>query len=464
MLNRASAVYHRAERGVKAVGAALSPVLFASLIVACSGGSSEGISTPLPTPEATLQANEEAPAEAPALIPETTVAGYTHVRSDGNRLVAGSGGLPDATPIRVRLPGRPVWLVAVPSGDGSAWAVVMDDGAVVGFRVAPDGVESASVTPARLSPGKPPLLLENDGALRMITAVDPDAAPLSHPVLLPAKGGIGFLDTGGDIRFKGGIASGRIALGAVTDSRIITRDGSRLLVLSDATDRYPHGALGDDVEAATITIIAARPDPVIEGVIELPGQSVIEGQAPIWTDINGDGDLEILVTLSDARAGARLVAYSENGTPVAQSAAIGTGFRWRHQIAVGPFGPNGETEIVSVRTPHIGGIVEFFRWEGAELVLVAELPGYSSHMNGSRNLDMAIAGDFDGDGRAELLVPDSSFTRLAAVRRTATGAEEAWSVDPGGRLSTNLAAVENADGTVTVGAGIEDGALIIWAP
>ncbi len=424
--------------------------------MACGGAEPEPASLPDTTASPAAQVTP--------LIPETTVAGYTHVRSDGNRLVGGSGRIPDVEPIRLPLPGRPVWVVAIPSGDGSAWAVALEDGRVLGFRVTIDGAEPASVTPARLPPGKPPLLLENDGALRLITAVEPDAADLTVPVLLPAKGGIGYLDNAGDIRFKGGIAAGGIELDAVPDGRIISRDGSRLLLLTGVTDRYPHGALGDDLEAASITIVAARPNPVIEGEIELPGEAVVEGIAPIWTDINGDGDPEILVTLSDERAGARLVAYSERGMPVAQSVAIGTGFRWRHQIAVGPFGPNGEMEVVSVRTPHIGGIVEFFRWEGEVLELVAELPGYSSHENGSRNLDMAMAGDFDGDGRLELLVPDRSFTSLAAVRRTAGGAREAWSLSLGGRLRTNLAAVENADGTLTLGAGIDDGTLLIWGP
>jgi hypothetical protein len=424
--------------------------------VACGGAD--------PEPESPPDTTASPPAQVEPLIPETTVAGYTHVRSDGNRLVGGLGRVPNVEPLRLQLPGRPVWVVAIPSGDGSAWAVVLEDGQVLGFRVTADGAEPASVTPARLPPGKPPLLLESDGALRLITAVEPDASALSVPVLLPAKGGIGYLDVGGDIRFKGGIAAGRIELDALPDGRIISRDGSRLLVLTGVTDRYPHGVLGDDLEAASITIVAARPNPVIEGVIVLPGEAVVEGLAPIWTDINRDGDPEILVTLSDERGGARLVAYSERGMPVAQSVAVGTGFLWRHQIAVGPFGPNDEMEIVSVRTPHIGGVVEFFRWEGERLELVAEVPGYSSHVNGSRNLDMAMVGDFDGDGRLELLVPDRSFTRLAAISRTADGAREAWSLELDGRLSTNVAAVENADGTLTLGAGIEDGVLFIWGP
>lgn len=405
----------------------------------------------------------------PALIQETIVAGYTYLRSDGNRLVDGKGNFPSVPEFRLDLPGDPAWIAAVPSGDTSVWAVIMDDGQVVGFRVTADGVERTNITPARLPSGQPPLLLETDGVLRLITAVDPDASPLTHPVLLPAKGGIGFLRVGGDITFKGGIIPSEtnpcscIDLDAVQDSRLISRDGSKLLVLSDATTRYSHGVLSDNTEAASLTIILVRPPfPVVQEVIKFLGSAVIEGQSPIWEDLDGDGEAEILLTVSDEDLRSRLVAYREDGIKLAESSGLETGHLWRHQIAIGRFGPEGEIEVAAVRAPHTEGIVEFFRWEGDRLHLVAELPGYSSHIRGSRNLDMALAGDLNGDGQIELVVPNQAFTRLMGVQRTISGAEEVWSIELGGRLTTNLAAVENVDGTITFGAGIEDGVLLIW--
>ena len=76
--------------------------------------------------------------------------------------------------------------------------------------------------------------------------------------------------------------------------------------------------------------------------------------------------------------------------------AIGRGNRWRHQIAVAPFGPNGERELVDVLTPHIGGVVEFYRMVGDRIEIVATVPGFTSHVIGSRNLDLALAADADG--------------------------------------------------------------------
>ncbi|MCH7802041.1 MAG: hypothetical protein IIC24_10950 [Chloroflexi bacterium] len=155
---------------------------------------------------------------------------------------------------------------------------------------------------------------------------------------------------------------------------------------------------------------------------------------------------------------------NESGDLVAEGPAIGQGSRWRHQIAVAPFGPNGEMELVDVLTPHIGGVVEFYRLEGDDLRIIAQVPGFTSHVLGSRNLDMAVAGDFDGDGLTELLIPNQARTDLGAIIRTPKGAEVAWTVSLDGRLKTNVAAVALSDGSIAVGIGRADGTLRIWTP
>jgi hypothetical protein len=113
-----------------------------------------------------------------------------------------------------------------------------------------------------------------------------------------------------------------------------------------------------------------------------------------------------------------------------------------------------------VRTPHIGGTAEFYRARDGELRLVASRRGYSTHTIGSRNLDTAVAGDLDSDGRVELLVPDDPQRDLAGLRRGRDSVEEAWRVSLGGRLTSNVCAVAGAEGVV-VAAG-RAGALRVW--
>ena len=159
-----------------------------------------------------------------------------------------------------------------------------------------------------------------------------------------------------------------------------------------------------------------------------------------------------------------VVVYTENGSQLASSSPIGQAFRWRHQLVVGPFGEHGTMELAVVRTPHIGGEIEFFRWVDDRLEIAAILDGYSSHQIGSRNLDSAVAGDFDGDGVVELVIPDQSQTALAGVQRSAECALVVWRYELVVKLTTNIAAVRLPDGRLALGAGQAGSVLRVWLP
>ena len=53
--------------------------------------------------------------------------------------------------------------------------------------------------------------------------------------------------------------------------------------------------------------------------------------------------------------------------------------------------------------------------------MVVKIPGFRSLKIGARNLDMAVAGDFDGDGRVELLVTNQTLEEIGGIRRTLDG-------------------------------------------
>ena len=75
---------------------------------------------------------------------------------------------------------------------------------------------------------------------------------------------------------------------------------------------------------------------------------------------------------------------------------------------------------------------------------------------------MAAAGDWDSDGRIELLVPTQNRAQLSGIRRTSEGAEGVWSLPVGGRISTNIGVVTDRDGGLSVAVGREDEVLRIW--
>jgi hypothetical protein len=304
--------------------------------------------------------------------------------------------LPDIEPVDIPLSGTPIWLVAAPLGEGSIWVAILDDGLAEAFHVRGEAVEPIAIEPSQLSAGMPPMLILEEGVPVLFTSGEVEASDLTHAVKLSSPvESTAFITSVGDLAIEQNGTTVQLVVNALPDARLLMDEFGRLLLLSDPTTRYGHGVLGDGIEASSITLIETAPSPRVVHRLEIDSGKVIEGIAPIWADLDGDGAREIIVTESDAELGAQIVAYDERGRQVAAGPTIGTGYRWRHQLVVAPFGPRGELELASVLTPHIGGIVEFYRMIGDELKIVARVPGYSSHTIGSRNLDRAIAGDLD---------------------------------------------------------------------
>jgi hypothetical protein len=380
---------------------------------------------------------------------------YTHLRETGNRTVDGRGGFEDAEAVDVAVGGVPVWVVARPAPDGSGaeWLVVTRTGGVEGIRVTTGSAERFDPEPGRLPVGTPPLL-PRDGPPRPVRPL-PGGSETTHP--FPAGPGVGFdvTPTGAVRIHRDGAEPTPGALTALPDARFVAVDDG-VAVLSEPTDRYGHGVLGDGVEATGVAVLDREGDVIRRH--DAPAGRVIEGIAPLVGRFDDVGEV-LVVTESGPEEGAAVVAYTADGTRLA-GPAIGSGFRWRHGLALAPFGSDGEAELAVVRTPHIGGTVEFYRPVDGRLEPVAAREGYSSHAIGSRDLDGALAGDIDGDGAVELVVPDDDRRSLAVLRRTATGVAEPFRRPVGGRLTSNVHAVA-VDGRIQVGVGRE-GALRLF--
>lgn len=389
--------------------------------------------------------------------------GYTHLQPDGNRRASGRGDLPDADPIDVELQIPPEWLVALPEAPGSVWAAVGTDGRAQGFRLEGRDVEQIQVDPGRLPSGMPPLLAGTAGTPTFVTAPE-TASSTTHPIPVDGDRILSVTD-GGDLVLWDDDEIDRLRIDALPDARLVRDESGRVALLTSPTERYDHGVLGDSIEADRVSVVDPGGGSIeVVSHANVSDDAVIEGIAPIWADLTGDGTRDLVVTLSDADEGARVAAFGTDGERIASGPAIGRGHRWRHQLAVAPFVADGPQEIAVVRTPHIGGTVEFYRLDGESLDIVGTVSGYSTHVIGSRNLDGGLVGDLDDDGRLELLVPTQQRTELAGLRRTTTGAEEAWRLPLGGTVHTNLVGVRTADDTLIVGVGREDGTVRVWPP
>ena len=79
--------------------------------------------------------------------------------------------------------------------------------------------------------------------------------------------------------------------------------------LTNPTGRYPHGVLGDDIEATALKV------ELHDGLVLQADLSVrvFEDNAPRLSDIDGDGRDEVWTVVSDVLSGARLVSYGVKG-------------------------------------------------------------------------------------------------------------------------------------------------------
>jgi hypothetical protein len=363
---------------------------------------------------------------APPLDERAAALARTDHAVSGNRFVGGCGPLLGGV-VDVALGGAPAWVLPDPTDRGRSWLIVLEDGTVELVVAEPGAVPA--ISPIRLAPlpaGEPPL-----------------AAALGQEQVVVGSA----------------LAAASWFSDPIPGTRVTEIDGA-LVALTRPTDRYPHAALGDGLEAAAVEV---RDAGGLVVRIEITEPEVIEGTSAMVVDLAAGGRAAgLLVTVSDAEDGARLRLYDLDGEVVAESDPIGQGFRWLHQVGAGPAGPAGETELVVVRTPHIGGVVEAYRLDGDRLERVAAQPGYRSHVIGSDNLDMALLADVDGDGRAEIVVPSQDLGSLGVLARTAHGFEELSRLALDGELATNVAATATADGGIVIAAATSDGRLRIF--
>jgi hypothetical protein len=426
--------------------------LLATLGVVLAGCQSAG------APSADADTATPTPARSPTT-PTAADHWYPHPRPTGNRRLDGAGAVRDATPVDIEI-GKPRWLVALPAPDGSDWIVTHDDGRAARYRVT-DGAATREAEYEAIGDRVPVVRRRASGESqeRGVSLVRPPAevSPMAPPIFVDGGRTRAAIGTDGDLFVTSESGTDRLAVDALPDGRIVHLGGGRVALLGDTTDRYRHGALGDEVEGGSVVVVDTATS-TVETRTGVGPPAVVEGLGPIAADLDGDGERELLVALSDAADGARIAAFRPDGRRIGTGPIHGSG--WRHALAVAPFGPRGRPELAVVRKPHVEHVLEFYRIAGGSLNVTATVRGFRSHTYGSRILDGALAADFDDDGRVELLVPTTSRDELAAVRRAEGGARVAWSLSLDGQAHTNVTGVA-ADGHIAVGVGTAAG-VRVW--
>jgi hypothetical protein len=77
---------------------------------------------------------------------------------------------------------------------------------------------------------------------------------------------------------------------------------------------------------------------------------------------------------------------------------------------------DGQAEVVSVTTPHLGGTLKVYQRRGNRLAEVARLDGFSNHIYGSS--DLLLSAFQTVGSKVRVLVPDNSRRQLRIVEFT----------------------------------------------
>jgi len=306
------------------------------------------------------------------------------------------------------------------------------------------------------------LLVWSEGALRAFDV----GSPLSRltfpvPVSLETKSWDDLLAVAADgaVLLIGGLLSvprvvSRVDVQALPDARITVGsiDGTtpvQAVVLSEGTGRYRHGALGDKLEASSLTVIDVAANALavrIRYVVKAP--AVIEDLIPMVAPI-GEGTRAALVMVkSVARQGSSVLVlgWREGGLDtLAEGPALGQSNRWVHVIGAADVTGDRVPELIAVNTPHIAGVLVAYERRTTSLVPVAKALGYASHALGSRNEDQAVLADLSGNGRLEVILPRQSRDVLAALSLSNGRWEEQWALPLAGAVQSNLL-VDDLDG------------------
>lgn len=226
------------------------------------------------------------------------------------------------------------------------------------------------------------------------------------------------------------------------------------------TDRYGHAVLGDRLEAETLVVEKAGE----RFEFSLGPDAVFEDLEPRIADLDGDGEPEFIAIKSYLDDGAAVAVFGFRAGsfgPLAESEAIGSAFRWLNPAGVADFDGDGKMEIAVVRTPHIGGILQHYGWDGGpNLSLERSVRGYSTHRIGSTLLALSLTLDWNGDGVTDIVLPRQDHTTLAVVTWTGETFKELASFPNGSRIATRLAHIRPRDGNGPyLIYGLEDGTV-----
>jgi hypothetical protein len=179
------------------------------------------------------------------------------------------------------------------------------------------------------------------------------------------------------------------------------------------TDVYQHCILGDCIEWSALEIVGRASDGSLTSrIFEAGAGFVFEDTRVRFWDITGDGQFEVVVILTSLTLGASLAIYDAEGL-IAQTPHIGQTRRWLAPVGAADFDGDGRMEVAFVDRPHLAKTLRVFEWDGAGLVLDAELAGLTNHRIGENFISSGVR---DCGAGPEMITARGDWSDLMVTR------------------------------------------------
>lgn len=179
------------------------------------------------------------------------------------------------------------------------------------------------------------------------------------------------------------------------------------------TDVYHHCIMGDCIEWSALEIVGRAPDGTqTSRVFEAGAGFVFEDTDVRLWDVTGDGKFEAVVILTSLTLGASLAVYNAERL-IAQTPHIGQTRRWLAPVGAADFDGDGRIEVAFVDRPHLAKTLRVFEWDGAGLVLDAELAGLTNHRIGENFISSGARACGAGP---EMVTADADWSELMVTR------------------------------------------------